>query len=299
MSAERFQAVQGIERAGALLQQHGFGDFELEPPDRQFGGGERALHHSDQVLAAELRGRQIDRELDVVGPGGGVGAGLAQDPFAERADQPDFLRERNEFVGRNHSAFRMPPAHQSLDTAGAQRDDIDDALIVNLEFLARDRVAQIHFERAPQPRFGIHLVLEEAVIVAAFALGAIEREVGILQELRRVGAVVRRNGDADGNADDDLVALDLVGLADQADQALGEIDGLLPVVVVDLLQDGEFVAAEPADRVALAHRPLQPPRHGLEQRVADRMAERVVDRLELIEVEHENREAFALARQPV
>ena len=139
---------------------------------------------------------------------------------------------------------------------------------------------------------------KKRIIVAAFALGAIEREVGILEELRRVGAVVRRNGDADGNADDDLVALDLVGLADQADQALGKIDGLLPMVGVDLLQDGEFVAAEPADRVALAHRPLQAPRDGLQQRVADRMAERVVDRLELVEVEHEDREAFALARQP-
>jgi hypothetical protein len=67
------------------------------------------------------------------------------------------------------------------------------------------------------------------------------------------------------------------------------------MIAVDLLQNGEFVAAEAADRVGIAYRLLQAPRDGFQQRVADRMAECIVDRLELVEVEDEDRKAFALA----
>ncbi len=50
---------------------------------------------------------------------------------------------------------------------------------------------------------------------------------------------------------------------------------------------------EPGDEIALANAVPQPARHGLEEEVSDRMAERIVDLLEAIEVETENGEAFA------
>ena len=40
------------------------------------------------------------------------------------------------------------------------------------------------------------------------------------------------------------------------------------------LHDGELVAAEPGDDIGLANADAQPRGHGLQQRVADRMAER-------------------------
>ena len=59
------------------------------------------------------------------------------------------------------------------------------------------------------------------------------------------------------------------------------------------LDDGEFVAAEARDGVGLAHAAAQPLGHDLEQLVADRMAERVVDALEVVEVEIEHRKLAA------
>ena len=51
------------------------------------------------------------------------------------------------------------------------------------------------------------------------------------------------------------------------------------------LHDGELVAAHARDGVGLAHQSAQPIGHHLQQLVADGMAERVVDVLEVVEVE--------------
>ena len=64
------------------------------------------------------------------------------------------------------------------------------------------------------------------------------------------------------------------------------------------LQDCELVAAEAGDDVSLANRRAQALRHGLEQSIADRVAERVVDRLEAVDVDHEHGKLFAAAPQP-
>ena len=53
--------------------------------------------------------------------------------------------------------------------------------------------------------------------------------------------------------------------------------------------DGEFVAAEPGDDVVGAQRAREPLGDAADQLVADRMAERVVDILEVIEVDIEDR----------
>ena len=98
-----------------------------------------------------------------------------------------------------------------------------------------------------------------------------------------------RHGDADARADDDTMPLDLVGLGDDLEQALGELRGDLALISGRDVQDREFVAAEAGDRVALTDQALQSRRHRLEQRVADRMPERIVDRLEQVEIEDENR----------
>ena len=54
----------------------------------------------------------------------------------------------------------------------------------------------------------------------------------------------------------------------------------------------ELVAAEPADLAVVAHHRLQPLGDLAQQRIADRVAERVVDVLEPIEIDHEQRAAL-------
>ena len=59
------------------------------------------------------------------------------------------------------------------------------------------------------------------------------------------------------------------------------------------LHDGEFVAAEPGDEIGLPDAAAQAGRHGLEQFVADGMAERIVDALEFVDVDIEHRKLLA------
>ena len=69
-------------------------------------------------------------------------------------------------------------------------------------------------------------------------------------------------------------------LADPARQH-GGVERLVDAV----LDDGEFVAADARHGVAVAHAMAKPAAHHLEQLVAHRMAERIVDALEAVEVE--------------
>ena len=69
----------------------------------------------------------------------------------------------------------------------------------------------------------------------------------------------------------------------------------LAVDAVDV--DHELVAAEPADLDRVRREAGQPLGHAVDQAVADRMAERVVDALEIVEVEHGERAACAHGRR--
>ena len=68
---------------------------------------------------------------------------------------------------------------------------------MQLELIGEQRLAQIELELAPILHLRVHFRLEEVIAAAAVRLGAIERHVGIAQELIGLVAVGRRHGDAD------------------------------------------------------------------------------------------------------
>ena len=90
--------------------------------------------------------------------------------------------------------------------------------------------------------------------------------------------------DADARADRDLVPVDVVVSLQAVDDALGEHRSLVERHH-GILQHHELVAAEAGDHVAFAHDRAQPLGDRDEQEVAARMAERVVDLLELVEID--------------
>ena len=116
------------------------------------------------------------------------------------------------------------------------------------------RLAQILLE--PQPVLGLvlHVGGEIAAGAAALALRLVEREIGLLDEIVDALAVDRAEGAADRDADADLGLVDMIGLGDRGDDPGGEVVDLLAALgVAD--DDGEFVAAHPADMAAIRRLP--------------------------------------------
>ena len=87
------------------------------------------------------------------------------------------------------------------------------------------------------------------------------------------------------------MTIDQHGFGQQCTQFVGDLLGLLDGVLIIALQAGEqhyeLVAAQAGHGIFLAYAALQAGREHFQHRIADRMAERVVDVLEMIQIEIE------------
>ena len=172
--------------------------------------------------------------------------------------------------------------------------EIDQRLVVDFEAAVHQRLAQILLQGKPRLGAGIHRRLEEAIGSAAVGLGAVHRQIGILDQLIEIGAVLRRQRDADAGVGRELVTEALIGLPDRLMNSRHEFHDVGGVADAGL-DHRELVAAQPRDQVGLPDAAPDAVGHGLQQFVADMMPERVVDALELVDVDIEQRELLAPA----
>src|SRR5208282_5877007 len=132
---------------------------------------------------------------------------------------------------------------------------------------------------------------------AALVLRLVHGEVRLRQNRVLVGHVGRAYGDAHAGGDMDLVAFYAEGRAQDVDE-LRRQNCRISGVAKPGLNDGELVAAETRDRVDLPQALLEPLCDRHEQLVSHLVAERVVDVLELIEVEKEDRKTVVASLHP-
>ena len=269
-----------------VAEQRALGELELEPVGVEIGLLEDALDHVDEVGAAELQRRDVDGDGQAR-PALAVEAGAPQHPLAELDDEAGVLGDRNEIRRRDLAGGRMVPARQRLDADHDRAAGVDDRLIGGGEAVVADRVQQIAFQELALRKVGVHRRVVDAGAVAAFVLGAIERHVGVAQDVGGVAGAAVDHGDADRGADDDVVAVDRIGRADGGDDAAGDRLQRIRIGGADG-DDGEFVAAEPRDQIVAAHHAAQALGDVEDELVADVVAERVVDVLEVIEVDVEH-----------
>ena len=169
--------------AGVLLQQHRFGDLELQPFRRQAGVGQRvADDHLDQVAAAELHRRQVDRELD---------RAPATWPRRRRRwrrihSPSGMIRPISSASGMKRSGgispcSRVAPAHQRLGAAGllAWRCRPSSGSGARTRRAPARCAGRPRGRAAGAPRASIS-GSKKRIAVASFGLRPVEREVGIL-----------------------------------------------------------------------------------------------------------------------
>ena len=230
----------------------------------------------------------------MIRPGRGLGAGGFQHPFAEFDDQAGILRHGNEFGGRDHAAFGMAPAQQGLAAGHLVAVKVDQRLVVDFEAAIHQRLTQVLLHGKPRLRAGVHRGFEEAMGSASAGLGAIHRQIGVLDQLIQLGAVLRRQCNADAGVGRELMTEALIGLPDRLVNSGDEFHDIADVPDAGL-DHRKLVTAEPRDQIGLAEAAADAAGHRLQQFIADMVPERVVDALELVDVDIEQRELLALA----
>ena len=126
--------------------------------------------------------------------------------------------------------------------------------------------------------------------VAALELGAVDREVGLVDELVRVDAVLRERCDTErhGRADRLGCGLDLeLALGDRTADALRDLHRLLGRGLRQ--EDRELLAAEAGRHVVVAQLLAEDLRDALQHGVTGKMAVAVVDVAQEVEVGHDQR----------
>ncbi len=222
-------------------------------------------------------------------PLGALAAGLVQHPAADLDDQPGLLEQRHEVVGLHDPARRVQPADQGLHARGDHLAKVERGLVDDEELIFGERVAQVHLELHLALDGVVHPGLEHHVAVLALPLGAVHRDVGVAQELFGGRAIAHRDPDA-GRDDQSLAlgALQFEWLLERGQQSLGDQLGAR-CQRHPFGDDDELVAAQAPERVDVAHDALQARGDGAQQLVADAVTERVVDALEVVEVDEQRR----------
>src|SRR3954470_5922726 len=106
------------------------------------------LYRLLQLLGAELRGGNIDAEADVVAdamPSLDLGRRSDQDMLADLVDHPGFLRGGNPLAGRDEDRI-LPPTCQRLEAGNRFGQQIDDGLVMHVDFSALDRTDESSFD---------------------------------------------------------------------------------------------------------------------------------------------------------
>ena len=192
----------------------------------------------------------------------------------------------------------MLPPHERLDADDLARVERDDRLEEHTQLLVLDRRLELRAQAQPRVRLPTHRRVEEGDAVLALFLGAVERDVGVAHQVR-VGVTLLRHRDPDARGNGHRQLVDLDRQLEHVEQPVRDRHDLGDVGDA-VEQHRELVAAQTRDRVARPEAFAQPVGDRGQQRVAGRVAEPVVDRLEVVEVDehHRDRRAGPPAAQP-
>jgi hypothetical protein len=297
--AERLELVQADDGHLQVVHQDALGDLQGQALGGEAGVAEGRGHVVGQVAAEQVMGGEVDVQQQRAGvgvPAGHLAAGLAQHEPVELDHQAGLLGQGDELGRRDQPAVRPRPAHQGLGAGDATGVQVDDRLVVDHQLPALDRTLQGGVHVVAVAHRAQHGALEHLVDALAAALGDVHGDVGVAQQLGLVDGLALVEGDADAGADGDLPADQGERRAQGGQDPLGEHPRRLEIRVLG--QDGELVAAQPADGVVLAQAAAQPGPDLAQQPVPGAVTQAVVDHLEVVQVDEEHGHAAAVAARP-
>ena len=225
------------------------------------------------------------------------GQAVADHPACQIVHQHAVFKHAQKGARVEQAAFWVFPAQQRLAGEMSRVAQVDDRLVMQAELVPGDGLAQLVFE-IDQRLLGIFQCgIEQRVLVSSLSLGLIHGDIGIAQQGLGIATVQGRKGHANRGGGMNFLAVDIVGSLEQADDLACQYLGLRRVLQV-LDDDGELVAAEPGDGVFLAQAVAQALGRLLQQLVAEKVPQRIVDQLEAVEIQqHDGGTAVAAGFQ--
>jgi len=165
---------------------------------------------------------------------------------------------------------------------------------VERELPPLQRLAQLALEPPPGADLRLHRRLEEPVLAPALRLGAVECQLGMLEQCIGVLPVLREQGHTDAGRDLELLAGKIERRRDRSQDLVGQGDYVR--AAADLrLHEQELVATQPGQGVGGTDHGVDPLGYRAQQPIAQGMAQSVVDVLEAVEVEQEHGDHAAFA----
>ena len=177
---------------------------------------------------------------------------------------------------------------------------VDLGLVVEYQLLAWNGVAQVRFQRGPFQHGHLHGGIEEAQGIASHRLGFVHGQVRLLEQIVDAGQIAHeeRRADTRGAAVSNLV--EPVGLAQFLQYLVADdIDlgrRLFRIHMQVRQHDDELIAAQAGHGVACTHAADQAPRDLIEQQVAHVVSKRVVERLEIVQIDEQDGAMVAAAQ---
>lgn len=164
-------------------------------------------------------------------------------------------------------------------------------LIVQLQLIAADRLAQLCFQRHALLRHAVHVGTEEAETPAAFLLGAVHCQIGMPQQDVDIAPVLgkHRHADAGRRVHGHVAHRQRAG--DGAEQAFGGGAGLLGAALRQ--GQGEFIAGQARQHGSGGELFTDTQCDVAQQAVAGRVTLAVVDQLEAVDVDEHQRSRLA------
>ena len=188
------------------------------------------------------------------------------------------------------------PAHERLAADRAAAAERQDRLVGEHQLLARKRLQEAFLDLQVGRDLLAQALVEQFRPRATGRLGAIHRHVGLAQHALGIGLRVRRDRHPHARRHRHVRRPHREGLLERRQHAVGEAQRFA-LALDAFAEDHELVAAEAGDRVAVAHHLPETLGDRDEQLVAYLVAEVVVDRLEAVQVDEEQRDDTLAAVQ--
>ena len=287
------------------MHHDGFGYFKLQKLGRKSGFRKNPFHGLDKILFRKLPGGEVHGQTKgrafFILPGKDILACLFQHPFADRDYKTGFLGYRKKHIRRQNPLLRMLPAQQRLNPDYPAVDKIQYRLIVEKKFLFVYRPSKVPLQKEPLKDDVVHLLFKELPIILTTVLGMIHRSVSAFHQSFRVIAVLRKHGDTDADSGIHLMFFQDKRFDHCRLHSLRH-PGRISYLIDFIQQHGKFIPSltgkgvlfpfrrRAADRIAFPEARINPDGNAFEQKVSYPVPESVVDGLEIVNVNKENRQ---------